>query len=122
MPLRFWKYSPTPPLPHMACLALWAALGPLGAGAAASGRWTRALLEGGMTLLAMNIFSEGLGLIRMGPRGALAQALATGAIDAWRLWAFVVLLCFSVALWLGDLWRMRSWHGKPADPLLDPKS
>lgn len=117
----FPKPAAKPPLPRLACLALWAALGPLGAGAAASGRWTRAFFEGGMTLLAMNIFSEGLSLARMGPRGSLSQALGSGAIEQWRLWAFILLISVSVAIWMGDLWRMGVWHDKPADPLLDPR-
>jgi hypothetical protein len=113
------KKRPAPPLPYWACLALWATVGPLGAGAAASGRWARAGLEAGLTIGGLWVFRDGFAIARFEGQYALTSALATGAVEPWRAWASVLLLCLAGGIWGSDFWRMRAWHGHKADPLLD---
>lgn len=93
-----------PILPYWACLALWAALGPLGAAPAACRRWARACCESSLALA-----------------GALCarRACVDPSADPALAWLAAALLGLSIALWVGDLWRLASWHGRPLDPLLD---
>lgn len=99
-------------------MALWAIFGPLGAGPAGSGRWARACLEAGLTAAGLMVFSGGLSLLRDAGVDALAEGLMNGSVEAWRAWVCFFLLCSGIGLWVGDLWRMRVWHGRDKNPLL----
>jgi hypothetical protein len=114
-PKRFPKKF-KPYVPYWTTLLIWAFAGPLGAAPASCRRWGRACGEAGLSLGALLLSYDAL---TMGHK-AYAMALATGSIHPWRAWIAAILLCMSLGLWISDFWNIRRWHGKRADPLLDP--
>lgn len=109
-----------PPLPYWLCMLLWLASGPLGAGAAASGRWRRASVEAGLTLAGIWLMAAAVQAAQSDGIWSLPEALDDGSLSRARLCWGAFCLCSAMALWGSDFWRMRHWHGKRADPLLDP--
>ena len=102
------RLNPTrrkPLLPYWLCVALWATMGPLGAAPAACRHWKRACLEAALTL--------------GGLQALFSSSLLGAPLDPPRAWLGAGLLALSSSLWIGDFWRMRAWHGRKFDPLLD---
>lgn len=108
-----------PPFPYWACLLLWAATGPLGAGPAGCGRWGRACFEAALTLGGIWLAFDALAVMREDGQWAVAEALSHGEISPGRLIGSAIFLCMGMALWVSDYWRMKHWHSIKADPLLD---
>lgn len=92
-----------------ASLAAWFLFGPLGIGAIASNRIERGLAEGSMCLVGL-----GLALSAMSER-----VDADASPGEWKALAASGLLILSLAMWIGDFFRMKAWHGRLLDPLLD---
>jgi hypothetical protein len=107
-------------LPYWASMAAWLFFGPLGAGPASCGRWGRACLEAALSLGAMRLLGDAM--LFAGDPDAFANALTSGEISPARALAAAGLLCLSLGLWISDYWRIQLWHGRKADPLLDPST
>lgn len=110
------RHKLKPYVPYWATFFIWALAGPLGAAPASCRRWGRACGEAALSLGGLMLSYDGLA---MGHK-AYALALASGAASPARAWLAALLLCMSLGLWISDFWNIRRWHGKRADPLLDP--
>lgn len=113
-----------PLLPYWACIALWAAFGPLGAAPAACRRWGRACLEAGLTLAGLLLLSGPLLLEEVSIGGQkMGASIANGLVDSsswpWQAAGSALMFSMALGLWVSDLWRIRAWHGRKFDPLLD---
>jgi hypothetical protein len=107
--------------PYGASVALWFLFGPLGAGALASGRWERALAECALWLGGLWMFRDGWDVLASEGGRGLARALIAGSLSPTLALGATLCLAVALGLWGGDFWRMASWHGRLADPLLDPR-
>lgn len=123
-PARLSWSASRPLLGLAACIAIWALAGPLGAGAAASGRWGRACAQAGLLGAGLAIFADGYATLWGSLDGAelVAEALADGRLSSARALASAALLAAATLVWAQELWLMPGWHGKSSrNPLLgDP--
>lgn len=113
------RHSRRPALPYWASMALWALFGPWGAGAASCGRWARACLEAALTLGALEFFHGGLSMALAEGASAVGRALINGTLSWAQACLAALCSCMALVLWISDYWRIKSWHGRKSDPLLD---
>ena len=118
-----WGVS-APLLGYIPALILWLIFGPVGAGAAASGRWARACFQAALLVTGLAIFADGYALLWGSMDGAelVEAAFANGALSPGRALLSVGFLMLAVLVWAQELWLMRAWHGRTnRSPLLgDP--